>query len=82
MALNLARELLETTELPVDQVARDCGLGSAANLRLHFRRALDTTPTVYRRTFTRRSPSLTHEAGAPAPPEHTRARVITAWQDP
>jgi transcriptional regulator GlxA family with amidase domain len=64
--LNLARELLETTELPVDQVARDCGLGSAANLRLHFRRALDTTPTAYRRTFTRRSPSPSHEAGAPA----------------
>jgi len=56
--LNLARELLETTGLPIDQVARDCGLGSAANLRLHFRRALDTTPTVYRRTFTTRSPSV------------------------
>ncbi|MFB6557111.1 helix-turn-helix domain-containing protein, partial [Streptomyces sp. NPDC056405] len=48
-----ARELLETTGLSVDQVARDCGLGTAANLRLHFRRTLDTTPTAYRRTFTR-----------------------------
>jgi transcriptional regulator GlxA family with amidase domain len=37
----------------VDQVARDCGLGTAANLRLHFRRTLNTTPTAYRRTFTR-----------------------------
>jgi transcriptional regulator GlxA family with amidase domain len=46
--------LLETTELPVDLVARDCGLGTAANLRLHFRRTLDTTPTAYRRAFTRR----------------------------
>ncbi|MGE7438463.1 GlxA family transcriptional regulator [Kitasatospora sp. NPDC001175] len=46
-----ARELLETTNHPVDRVARDCGLGTAANLRLHFRRALDTTPTAYRRTF-------------------------------
>jgi transcriptional regulator GlxA family with amidase domain len=52
-----ARELLETTELPVDHVARDCGLGTAANLRLHFRRTLDTTPTAYRRTFTRRGSS-------------------------
>jgi transcriptional regulator GlxA family with amidase domain len=51
--LSLARELLETTEFPVDRVARDCGLGSAANLRLHFRRALGTTTAVYRRTFTR-----------------------------
>ncbi|MGW9077644.1 GlxA family transcriptional regulator [Streptomyces kronopolitis] len=50
--LGRARELLETTDLSVDQVARDCGLGTAANLRLHFRRTLDTTPTAYRRTFT------------------------------
>ncbi|WP_405912680.1 helix-turn-helix domain-containing protein [Streptomyces sp. NBC_00963] len=49
--LGRARELLETTDHPVDRVASDCGLGTAANLRLHFRRALDTTPTAYRRTF-------------------------------
>jgi transcriptional regulator GlxA family with amidase domain len=49
--LGRARELLETTDHPVDRVARDCGLGTAANLRLHFRRVLDTTPTAYRRTF-------------------------------
>ncbi|WP_329044452.1 helix-turn-helix domain-containing protein [Amycolatopsis sp. NBC_01488] len=51
--LGLARELLETTGHSVDRVARDCGLGTAANLRLHFRRTLGTTPTAYRRTFTR-----------------------------
>jgi transcriptional regulator GlxA family with amidase domain len=49
--LGLARELLETTDHSVDRVARECGLGTAANLRLHFRRALGTTPTAYRRTF-------------------------------
>ncbi|MGX7761272.1 GlxA family transcriptional regulator [Streptomyces angustmyceticus] len=49
--LGRARELLETTDHPVDRVAQDCGLGTAANLRLHFRRVLDTTPTAYRRTF-------------------------------
>lgn len=49
--LGRARELLETTNQPMDRVAHDCGLGTAANLRLHFRRALDTTPTAYRRTF-------------------------------
>lgn len=49
--LGRARELLETTDHPVDRVARECGLGTAANLRLHFRRVLDTTPTAYRRTF-------------------------------
>ncbi|CAL9674078.1 GlxA family transcriptional regulator [Streptomyces sp. enrichment culture] len=51
--LGLARELLETTDHSVDRVARDSGLGSAANLRLHFRRALDTTPTAYRQAFSR-----------------------------
>ncbi|MER7770937.1 helix-turn-helix domain-containing protein [Kitasatospora sp. NPDC096140] len=58
--LGRARELLETTDRSVEQVARDCGLGTAANLRLHFRRTLDTTPTAYRRTFahsTSRSPA-------------------------
>ncbi|WP_028937720.1 GlxA family transcriptional regulator [Pseudonocardia spinosispora] len=49
--LGRARELLETTDHSMDRVARDCGLGTAANLRLHFRRVLDTTPTAYRRTF-------------------------------
>jgi transcriptional regulator GlxA family with amidase domain len=51
--LGLARELLETTDHSIDRVAHDCGLGSAANLRLHFRRVLNTTPTAYRRAFTR-----------------------------
>ncbi|MGV9853093.1 helix-turn-helix domain-containing protein [Streptomyces sp. NPDC003442] len=51
--LSWAREVLETTDHPVDRVARDCGLGTAANLRLHFRRALRTTPTAYRRTLGR-----------------------------
>lgn len=50
--LGRARELLETTQHSVDRVAQECGLGTAANLRLHFRRALGTTPTAYRRTFT------------------------------
>ncbi|UKD52980.1 helix-turn-helix domain-containing protein [Amycolatopsis sp. FU40] len=50
--LGKARELLETTDCSVDRVARDCGLGTPANLRLHFRRTLGTTPTAYRRAFT------------------------------
>lgn len=57
-----ARELLETTELPVDQVARHSGLGTAANLRLHFQRTLNTTPTAYRRTFTHRDYSFSTES--------------------
>ncbi|MGV9937789.1 helix-turn-helix domain-containing protein [Streptomyces olivaceoviridis] len=51
--LGPARELMESTDHSIDLVARDSGLGSPANLRLHFRRALDTTPTAYRRAFSR-----------------------------
>jgi len=47
-----ARELIETADLSVDEVARHCGLGTAANLRLHFRRFVGTTPTAYRMAFT------------------------------
>ena len=47
-----ARELIETADLGVDQVAQRCGLGTAANLRLHFRRLVGTTPTSYRKAFT------------------------------
>jgi transcriptional regulator GlxA family with amidase domain len=46
-----ARRLLEATDLPVDEVAARCGLGTAANLRLHLARDAATTPTAYRRTY-------------------------------
>jgi transcriptional regulator GlxA family with amidase domain len=49
--LDHARDLLEGTDLSIDQVAERCGLGSASNLRLHFRRVLGTSPSVYRATF-------------------------------
>jgi transcriptional regulator GlxA family with amidase domain len=46
-----ARRLLEATELPIEEVAWRCGLGTAANLRLHLARDAATTPTAYRRAF-------------------------------
>jgi AraC family transcriptional regulator, transcriptional activator FtrA len=46
-----AQELLEVTDLPIDVVANRVGFGSAANLRLHFRATLSTTPAVYRDRF-------------------------------
>lgn len=45
-----ARRLLEATSLSVDDVAERCGLGSAATLRAHLARELETTPTGYRRS--------------------------------
>jgi len=47
----LSQQLLETTDLSIDVVATRCGLGSAANLRLHFQRLVRTSPGAYRRTF-------------------------------
>lgn len=47
------KELLETTELPVEELAGQVGLGSPANLRLHFRRATGLTPGRYRARFAR-----------------------------
>lgn len=49
--LDLARELLENTRQGVDEIAAEVGLGTGANLRLHFRAVLGTTPSEYRRTF-------------------------------
>jgi transcriptional regulator GlxA family with amidase domain len=46
-----AQQLLESTRLPVEQVARQCGFSSAAALRPHFRRITGTVPAAYRTTF-------------------------------
>jgi transcriptional regulator GlxA family with amidase domain len=46
-----ARRLLEATELPIEDVAWRCGLGTAANLRLHLARDASITPTAYRNAF-------------------------------
>jgi transcriptional regulator GlxA family with amidase domain len=51
----LSQELLETTDETVDAIAARAGFGTAAVLRHHFLRTLDTTPHAYRRTF--RGPS-------------------------
>ncbi|MFE9838661.1 GlxA family transcriptional regulator [Streptomyces sp. NPDC005551] len=46
-----ARHLLESSDLSVDQVARDAGFGTAQSMRQHLQAALGVTPTTYRRTF-------------------------------
>ncbi len=48
-----AQRLLETTTLPIEQVAEQCGFGSAAGLRQHFGRVMGTSPLAYRQTFRR-----------------------------
>jgi AraC family transcriptional activator FtrA len=49
--LALARDLLETTDAPIDAVAAATGFATAATLRHHFGRSLGTTPSAYRRSF-------------------------------
>ncbi|CAN3985416.1 GlxA family transcriptional regulator [Kitasatospora purpeofusca] len=49
--LDWARELLETTPTPVEQVARLSGLGSPAAFRAAFHRHIGTSPAEYRATF-------------------------------
>ncbi|MFF6997541.1 GlxA family transcriptional regulator [Streptomyces sp. NPDC008313] len=46
-----ARHLLESSDLSIDQVAREAGFGTAQSMRQHLQAALGVTPTVYRRTF-------------------------------
>ncbi|MFE9909382.1 GlxA family transcriptional regulator [Streptomyces clavifer] len=46
-----ARQLLESTDLSIDQVARDAGFGTATSLRQRVQAALGVSPMAYRRTF-------------------------------
>ena len=46
-----ARELLENSDLSVEQIAHRVGLGTSANLRLQFHRATSLSPQEHRRRF-------------------------------
>jgi transcriptional regulator GlxA family with amidase domain len=46
-----AQRQLETLNVPVEWIARNCGFGTSATLRLHFKRVVGVSPTVYRKTF-------------------------------
>ena len=48
------KELLETTGLGVEEIARQVGLGTPANLRAHFRKATSISPSRHRRLFGQR----------------------------
>ncbi len=60
-----AQRRLEVTRDAVDVVAEAVGLGTAATLRHHFRRRLQTSPARYRKRFT----TLAH-SGTSAPKRH------------
>ncbi|MEU1075978.1 MULTISPECIES: helix-turn-helix domain-containing protein [unclassified Streptomyces] len=52
LRLSRAEELLETTELPIEEIARRVGYASAAVLREQFVRRRGVPPRSYRRSFT------------------------------
>ncbi|MDX3535265.1 helix-turn-helix domain-containing protein [Streptomyces sp. MB09-01] len=54
--LHRAREILETTTVPMDQVAARSGLGTADSLRTHLTRHTGLTPSAYRATAHARWP--------------------------
>jgi transcriptional regulator GlxA family with amidase domain len=72
--LELARRLLETTGLQVDQIARRAGFGSSLSLRQHFLNRLETTPSAYRRTFTH------HHQGVDATASMFTTAMPTPWR--
>ncbi|MFC8450151.1 GlxA family transcriptional regulator [Kitasatospora sp. NPDC057223] len=49
--IGLARELLESSDLTVEAVARRCGLGTPANFRTTFKARVGVPPRAYRETF-------------------------------
>jgi transcriptional regulator GlxA family with amidase domain len=49
--VELARQLLETTDLPIDVVAGRCGFGTGAALRQQIGTRLGVAPSAYRATF-------------------------------
>ncbi|WP_306367472.1 GlxA family transcriptional regulator [Nocardiopsis sp. CC223A] len=54
--VGLARELLESTDATVEQIAARCGMGTATTLRRHFHRAVGVSPLAYRSAFRARHP--------------------------
>jgi len=49
--LAFARDLLEASDIAVEDIATRCGFGSAATLRHHFRAQLRVSPLQYRNNF-------------------------------
>ncbi|MGV8881106.1 MAG: GlxA family transcriptional regulator [Rhodoglobus sp.] len=50
-----AQQLLEETDIGLETIAQDTGFGTAAVMRHHFVRVLQTSPQAYRRTFGERA---------------------------
>ncbi len=49
--IQLARELLETTDHSIDQIAQTSGFATSVTMRHHFRKLTGTSPMQYRQSF-------------------------------
>lgn len=49
--VQLAQQLLESSDLSIEEVAEWCGFSTASNLRKHFARVVHTSPQAYRQAF-------------------------------
>ncbi|AYF28711.1 transcriptional regulator FtrA [Micromonospora tulbaghiae] len=58
--------LLETTTVPIDEVATTVGFETAVTFRHHFTAAMRTSPSAYRRAFTRPGGRRAHDPAAPS----------------
>jgi len=56
--IDRARELLETTAEPVENIGRLTGLGAPASVRAAFHRHIGTSPQEYRSLFGHRTPTI------------------------
>jgi AraC family transcriptional activator FtrA len=65
------RELLETTDAPVERVGETVGFGDPASFRHHFRRAVGTAPSAYRASWNATGAA----ARLPAHPNSGRAAI-------
>lgn len=81
-----AQELLETTDLTVEAIAHEVGLGSADLLRKHFRRQYGVSPTHTRRRRVRiaevRGPSRRPGAAQQACDTSTTVSLTVEVEDP
>ncbi|HEY0245286.1 MAG TPA: helix-turn-helix domain-containing protein, partial [Mucilaginibacter sp.] len=51
LRVETARKFLEDTNIPLERIAEQCGLGGLVSMRRTFLRHLMTTPSDYRRAF-------------------------------
>ncbi|WP_242908414.1 GlxA family transcriptional regulator [Actinomadura terrae] len=80
--VELARRLLETTDLPVDRIAADSGFGTAASLRQHLVATIGVPPSAYRHTFRTAEPRPADPGPAesrPAEPDPAESRPAAPY---